>query len=176
MRPHFDALHASARRFAANTADAEDLVQDVCMKAYQHINELEGMEHQRAWLLRVLYHQFVDTRRANSRSASAVASSIDDDDPISLAAPSHLQPDEQTDRMLRVERVLGAMSLLDKEHCSLLAMHDIDGMSIAELSDISGVPENTLKSRLHRTRSKLGRLLQNKELKSVKLKLVGSDE
>lgn len=173
MRPHFDALYASARRFAMNEADAEDLVQDVCVKAFQNIEDLEQMEHPRAWLLRVLYHQFVDRQRVNSRAPSELAGSLDADATATLADDDEQQPERQAERMLRVERVLGAMALLDSEHCALLAMHDVDGFTIKELSDLTELPENTIKSQLYRTRSKLGRLLRNKQLKSVKLKLVG---
>lgn len=173
MRPHFDALYASARRFTMNNEDAEDLVQDVCMKAFLNIDELQTMEHKRAWLLRVLYHQFIDRQRASSRAPSELASSIDDGGTIVLTDDANKQPEQEAERMLRVERVLGAMALLDKEQCSLLAMHDIDGFSVAELSKLTDLPENTIKSQLFRIRAKLGRLLKNKKLKSVRLKLVG---
>ncbi len=143
------------------------------MKAFAHFDDLEQMEHQRAWLLRVLYHTFIDARRCELRSPTHIGQSIDLDDEQSLAEKSHLQPDEQVDQMMRVERVLGAMALLDKELCSLLAMHDIDGLSIEELSVLTNLPKGTIKSRLFRTRAKLGRLLQNKQLRSMKLRVVG---
>ena len=173
LRPYFDTLYASARRFTLNDADAEDLVQDVCMKAFLNIDELQVMDHKRAWLLRVMYHQFVDGQRVKSRTPSELARSIDEEGTVPLAEDAEQQPERQTERMLRVERVLGAMALLDSEQCSLLAMHDIDGFSVAELSELTDLPENTIKSQLFRTRAKLGRLLRNKQLKSVKLKLVG---
>ena len=86
MRPHFDALYASARRFTLNDADAEDLVQEVCMKAFLKIDDLQNMDHQRAWLLKVLYHQFVDRQRVSSRAPSELASSIDDAGTIALSS------------------------------------------------------------------------------------------
>ncbi|MCH7820942.1 MAG: RNA polymerase sigma factor [Proteobacteria bacterium] len=172
MRPHFEALYRSARRFAANDADAEDLVQDVCIKAYLHFDEFERIEHPRAWLLRVLYYTFVDTRRSQNRAPTFIGKSIDQDDDLHLAENASLQPDAQADQIMRVERVLAAMALLDKELCTLLAMHDVDGLSIAELSVLTNLPQGTIKSRLFRTRAKLGRLLQNKQLGRVKLKVV----
>lgn len=174
MQPHFDALYRSARRFAMNDSDAEDLVQDVCMKAYVHIDELQRVEYPLAWLLRVLYHTFVDARRSQSRSPTDLGQSIDQDDDIRLAEATSEQPEEQVDRMMRVERVLAAMALLDKELCTLVALHDVDGLSIAELSALTNLPQGTIKSRIFRTRAKLGRLLQNKQLRSVNLRIVGS--
>lgn len=157
-----------------NDSDAEDLVQDVCMKAYVHIDELQRVEYPLAWLLRVLYHTFVDARRSQSRSPTDLGQSIDQDDDIRLAEATSEQPEEQVDRMMRVERVLAAMALLDKELCTLVALHDVDGLSIAELSALTNLPQGTIKSRIFRTRAKLGRLLQNKQLRSVNLRIVGS--
>jgi len=173
IHPHFDALYASARRFAANDSDAEDLVQDVCMKAFVHIDELEQIEFKRAWLLRILYHTFVDSRRRQDRSPTHIGRSIDQDDDVYLAESSDRQPEEQVDRMMNVERVLAAMALLDRELCTLLALHDVDGFSIDELTELTNLPQGTIKSRLFRTRAKLGRILQNKQFDSVKLKIVG---
>lgn len=172
VRPHFEALYASARRLAGNVPDAEDLVQETCIKALLRLDELAAMEFQRAWLLRVLYHEFIDRRRAMTRSAADQAVNIDDGS-TTLTEETHLQPEAQAERQIQVERVLGAMALLDKQHCALLAMHDIDGVSIAELSELTNLPENTIKSQLFRTRVKLGRLLQNSSVKRARLRLVG---
>jgi RNA polymerase sigma-70 factor (ECF subfamily) len=48
---------------------------------------------------------------------------------------------------------------LDSEQQALLAMHDIEGHSLAELMELTGLKEGTLKSRLHRARVRLGKLL-----------------
>jgi RNA polymerase sigma-70 factor (ECF subfamily) len=49
---------------------------------------------------------------------------------------------------------------LDADARVLLALHDIEGYSLAEMKEITGIKEGTLKSRLHRARAKLGKLLQ----------------
>lgn len=170
--PHFESLFASARRLTRTAQDAEDLVQDSCIKAYLNLDELAAMEHPRAWLLRVLYHEFIDRQRAEHRSATGSADA-EIDAAEQPAEEPHLQPEAQVERMQQVERVLGAMALLDKRQCALLAMHDVEGLSIAELSELTGLPENTVKSQLFRTRARLGRLLQNRHVKRVKLRLVG---
>jgi RNA polymerase sigma-70 factor (ECF subfamily) len=172
MRTHFDALYRAARRFSRNPGDAEDLVQDVCVKAFERCDEFANMEFQRAWLLRVLYHTFVDTTRRDGRTPTSIGGSLGDDTSSELATDSQQHPDEQADRQMGVERVLAALALLDKDDCTLLAMHDIEGMSIKELTGLTGMPAGTIKSRLFRTRAKLGRLVKNKQLGSVQLRLV----
>ena len=60
VQPHFDALYWASSRVAATPEDAEDLVQEVCVKAFIRLADLESMAHRRAWLLRVLYNVFID--------------------------------------------------------------------------------------------------------------------
>jgi RNA polymerase sigma-70 factor (ECF subfamily) len=172
MRPHFDALYAAARRLVASPSDAEDLVQEVCVKAYLKMDELERMEYQRAWLKRVLYNLFIDAQRSLKRSPVDIAANTDSLSDAELPAAGHMQPEEQVDRMMQVGRILEAMKLLGKEKCSLLALHDIEGVSLSELHILTGVPVGTIKSQLHRTRVKLGRLLSKEESWRPSLSLV----
>jgi RNA polymerase sigma-70 factor (ECF subfamily) len=54
VQEHFSALYGAARRLTSSPSDAEDLVQDVCLKAFESIDELERIEFRRAWLLKVI--------------------------------------------------------------------------------------------------------------------------
>jgi len=172
LRPHFDALYRAARRFCINAGDAEDLLQDVCLKAFERRDEFAAIEYQRAWLLRVLYHSFVDARRRDGRRPTSTDLSSGDTAVSELVDEAQDGPDEQADRQMNVERVLVAMALLDKDDCTLLAMHDVEGMSIVELTALTGLPAGTIKSRLFRTRAKLGRLVRNRQLGKTRLRLV----
>jgi len=173
MRPHFDAIYGAASRFAASKSDAEDLVQDVCLKAFQSLDELESMDYPRAWLLRVLYNLFIDGQRKNQRSPLGMTQGTPDDDAIEFVASKQHQPDEQVDRMMQMDNILGAMKSLDKEQCVLLLLHDVDGYKLKELQSLTGLPLGTLKSRLHRTRVKLGRLLRRDATGKLNLSIVG---
>ena len=173
VRPHFDALFAAARRLTASNADAEDLVQDVCLKAHLRIDELETIEFPRAWLLKMLYHRFIDIQRSRGRSPVDMAETgTDSNDPDRLS-PEGTRPDELVEREMRVDRIVRAMGILNSEATSLLALHDIEGFSLAEIRELTGLPEGTIKSRLHRTREKLGRLLSNEAIAKPVLTVVG---
>jgi RNA polymerase sigma-70 factor (ECF subfamily) len=78
---------------------------------------------------------------------------------------------EQVDAVLRRQRLDRAWQRLAREQRVLLALHDIEGYSLAELTEITGLKEGTLKSRLHRARVKLGKLLQREGVEST----AGSD-
>ncbi len=160
MKPHFPFLYNSARRLTASSDDAEDLVQEVCVKAYLRLADLEAMDYQRAWLLRILYNLFIDDQRRQRRSPVSLAGSSEPIDITQFSGPDNLQPEKEAERELIVRSILNAMSLLSKEQCSLLVLHDIDGFSVAELQTLTGLPAGTIKSKLHRARIKLGKLLQ----------------
>jgi len=159
MEPHFAVLYSAARRLAASADDAEDLVQDVCIKAYRHRADLRAMEYPRAWLLRTLYNQFVDDQRRLKRSPQGQPAAMDGT--VEFAAPEGTQPDRETERMMNREAIEGAMLRLNRDQRSLLGMHDIDGLSLVQIQSVTGLPIGTIKSKLYRARVKLGRLLSH---------------
>lgn len=179
MEPHFEALYRAARRLSATEADAEDLLQDVFVKALDHLDELAGMQYPKAWLLRVTYNRFVDQERQRQRSPQAFVDRADeksvDGGTAAIAAGSEWEPDQVLDGHIHLMRIRKAMSLLDHKQCALVAMHDIEGMTIDELSEITGMPTGTVKSQLHRTRARLGRLLANDPAMRPRLAAVGKD-
>ncbi len=176
MTPHFDALYSAARRMTLSPHDAEDLVQEVCIKAFNRFDELEQIKFPRAWLLKVMYNKFIDDKRRTARSPVDMAwtgeESAEPDDIASRAD----QPDDLVDREQHVEQILRAMRCLNADQCALVAMHDVEGVSIDELSELTGMPAGTIKSQLHRTRRKLGRLLSNDAVARPHLKVIGGQQ
>ena len=173
LQPHFDVLYAAARRMTLSPDDAEDLVQETCIKAFDRLTEFENMEFPRAWLLKVMYHRFVDdARRADRMPVDMAHTGADSQDPNDHRSHD-AGPDELVDRMQQVERILHAMHLLSGDQCALLAMHDVEGISIGDLSSLTGMPEGTIKAQLYRTRKKLGRLLSSVAVSRPQLKLIG---
>lgn len=176
MGPHFEALYRAARRMTLSPCDAEDLVQDVCLKAYDCLDKLEDIEFPRAWLLKVMYNRFVDGIRRDGRTPIGnAATGVDSEEPDALSSPGVL-PDEAVDQQQNVERVLRAMQCLDADQCAYVTMHDVEGVTIAELSTMTGLPAGTIKAQLHRTRKKLGRLLSNDAVRQPHLKVVGGKQ
>jgi RNA polymerase sigma-70 factor (ECF subfamily) len=173
VRPHFNALYAAARRLTRSPHDAEDLVQEVCLKAIGRLDELERIEFSRAWLLKVLYHEFIDGKRRNERSPVSIAGTGAETDEPDRTPAASAQPDELVDREQNIGRIQRAMRLLNPEQCALVVMHDVEGYSIDELCKLNGAPAGTVKAQLHRTRVKLGRLLAGGAMAAPPLKIAG---
>ncbi|MBT8443698.1 MAG: RNA polymerase sigma factor, partial [Gammaproteobacteria bacterium] len=115
LRPHFEALYAAARRMTLSSESAEDLVQDVALKAFERMDELEKIEFPRAWLLKVMYNKFIDEHRNAKRSPVAqAATGLDSADPDDYGRSEWL-PEEMLDREVRITRILMALKRLDDE-------------------------------------------------------------
>jgi RNA polymerase sigma factor (sigma-70 family) len=173
LKPHFDALYAAARRLTFSSVDAEDLVQDVCLKSFARLDELERIEYPRAWLLKMLYHKFIDNQRIEQRSPISIADTgLDSIEPDDLMQHES-QPEHLADEEIRVARILMAMNRISDDQRSLVALRDIEGLSIKELQLLTGMPSGTIKAQLHRTRAKLGRILSSDETLKPHLKAIG---
>ena len=87
-------LYRAAYRLSRSAVDAEDLVQEVCVRAYPRIGDIEQLEHPRGWLLRVMYRIFVDQRRRYDRKH---VRAIEEDEEFVSGEPG---PAEEAERAL----------------------------------------------------------------------------
>jgi RNA polymerase sigma factor (sigma-70 family) len=82
---------------------------------------------------------------------------IDENEEFVSSEPS---PPEEAERALDRWRIEDAWKHLNSEQRLLLVLHDVEGYSLAEIQLLTSLKEGTIKSRLHRARVRLGRLLQ----------------
>jgi RNA polymerase sigma-70 factor (ECF subfamily) len=155
VRPHYDVLYRTAWRWTRSVTDAEDLVQETCVRAFPRLAEIERLDRPRSWLLRVMYRLFVDLTRRHDRRRVVPLEQVSADNLVC----DRYDPEQGAERARNAERVARAWQRLDGEKRVLLALHDIEGYTLAEMVEITGVKEGTLKSRLHRSRALLGRML-----------------
>jgi RNA polymerase sigma-70 factor (ECF subfamily) len=154
IAPHIDALFRAAYRLTGNRADAEDLVQDVCVRACANLRSLEDLEQPKSWLMKIQYRLFVDGARRRRRSPLRATA----DDLDATCASSEPCLEEITEGSLAERRILDAWNRLDKEQRALLALH-VEGYTLAELHSITDLSTDVLKARLYRARIRLGKLL-----------------
>jgi RNA polymerase sigma factor (sigma-70 family) len=154
VAPHLQALFRSAYRLTGNRADAEDIVQEVCVRAYAHLQTLRALEQPKSWLFKIAYRVFVDGLRRRTRSP--VRSTGEDFD--ATRECEQPGPDDNVDGELAERRLLGAFAKLDHEQRALLALH-VEGYSLGELEAMTELSTDVLKARLYRARVRLGKLL-----------------
>jgi RNA polymerase sigma factor (sigma-70 family) len=157
VRPHFDALYRAAMRLTRSRADAEDLVQEVCLRAFPALERLESLEYPLGWLLRVQYRIFVDGARRRVRSPFVATADPADAD---LALSTDPGPEQLAEASLTRRRLNRVWPELTPEQRALLALH-AEGYSLAELEAMTGLSKNAVGVRLHRARARLGRLMSD---------------
>lgn len=160
LKPHLERLHRFAWRLTRSRPEAEDLFQDVLVKAFDRLPELATIAEPGSWLCRVMYNHFVDNRRqfARRRLVTVDESQLPDASIENLSGD--LDPVRDAEREQRIMQLDRALSALGDDHRLVVLMHDVEGYKLAEIQDITGFPIGTLKSRLHRARARLRDLLE----------------
>ena len=155
VQPHFAALYRAAMRLTRRRADAEDLVQEVCLRACARLDDLGSVTNARGWLMRALYHLFIDATRRKRRQASIA---LPDDDAVGAPPSEDASPERLAEAGRMHERLEAVWERLDAEQKALLSLH-AEGHDLEELAAIFGVNKNALSARLHRARQRLAKLL-----------------
>jgi len=154
LRPHLERLYRLAFRFTGSRDDAEDLVQELCARLLPDVETLRALERPGPWLARALHNLYVDQVRRRARSP---VDSVDEVPDVESGNPG---PEELAASDLTLERIAAALAQLPPEQRAVIAWHDIEGYTLEELADARDLPLGTLKSRLHRARAGLRRLLR----------------
>lgn len=139
MREQQGMVFSLAYRFLRDRMRAEELAQDVFLRLYQHLNELESEEHAVFWLRRVTAQRCIDESRRRKRRPEIP---LDDVNPPAVSAHSD-------DVLLheRLGRLVG--SLPDSIRMIVLLRYQED-LGPAEIARVLGMQVNTVKSQLHR--------------------------
>jgi RNA polymerase sigma-70 factor (ECF subfamily) len=164
VRPHLDGIYGRAYALTGSVQDAEDLTQEVCIRASSRLGELARHEKPRAWLMQVLYRLFVDFVRSRRRSPVRLMVRDDAHASVEAAISTDPGPEQQADASIFFKRLHLAWQRLTTDEQLLLALHGIEGLSLPEIQDITGIPVGTIKSRLHRSRIRLGKLMTTADL------------
>ena len=153
---HLDALYSFALKLARSRDDAEDLVSDTFLRALERWEQYHLGTNIRAWLFTILYHVFVSRKRRID--AREVQQPEDTEGWAMFEAVGEADPEGRFYDSFLDEEVTSAIGALPEEYRAALVLSDLQGLRYAEIADMLGVPEGTVKSRLFRGR----RLLQRK--------------
>lgn len=159
VRPHFDRLYRLAWRLAGSKAEAEDLYQELLIKAYGKLDELIDIEEPGAWLSRVMYNLFVDHHRRFKRQRLHIVEEGELPGEGIANLPGGDDPEREEQRAERYRHLDAALCQLSDEHRIVVLLHDTEGYKLTEIQALMGVPVGTIKSRLHRARARLREIL-----------------
>ena len=148
VKAHQDRLFSLAMHMLGHSGEAEEVVQEVFVKLWEHLARLEEA-HVLPWLLRVTRNACLDLlRRRQVHLAYAVSGSAEDH--VELATPDTTLG---TDRLR--DRLRQAIERLDEPFRSLVLLRDIEGFAYADIGRALELNESQVKVYLHRARRKL---------------------
>ncbi len=159
VRPHCDSLYRLAWRLTGRKAEAEDLFQELLIKAYGKLDDLVNIDEPGSWLSRVMYNLFIDEKRrfARRRMHTVEEGELSGDGLADL--PGADDPARNHEQWQRFERLAAALSQLSDDHRIVVLLHDTEGYKLDEIRVLMDIPVGTVKSRLHRARARLREIL-----------------
>jgi RNA polymerase sigma-70 factor (ECF subfamily) len=132
---------------------SDDLAQETFIKAYVNITKFRGLSSFSTWLFRIAYNVHYDYRRKQS---AELATTIDGEQAGRATANAQSYTLNSSLKM----DLYKALSLLKDEERTCITLQLIDGQPIDKISDITGIPQNTVKSHLKRGKEKLASYLK----------------
>jgi RNA polymerase sigma-70 factor (ECF subfamily) len=165
ITPYLSHAHRLARSITGRHTDADDVVQEACLRAFRAINGVSDT-NARAWLLTIVHHTACTWLRKNR--PAALISVVD----VAAVEAKQAKFDEQdadtpetaliakADRA-RLETAIGSLPLPYRETFTL---REVEGLNYREIAEITGVPIGTVMSRLSRARDQLNDMIERKSL------------
>ena len=167
VQPHLGRLLRFAGRRLRNLADAEDVVQEACSRAWLAFADLRDETLVLPWLYRILRSSLSDhfekqTRREQLAPTLALESAGD-------AVHDHgTGPLEDLIASASSERIHELLRMLPEEFALAIELHDLEGFRYADIARVTGVPLGTVMSRIYRGRKLLAALiLMNESLSDL---------
>lgn len=160
-----DKITGFAARMLSDRDEAEDVAQEVFIKAYRHLESFRGASSFSTWLYRITTNLCIDRVRAKKRrpqSAYSLDEPIDreEDSGKREIADLTFEPSGQIERDELRLQVRQTMAEMPEKQRSVLVMCDLQGMAYEEIAQVLGCPIGTVKSRLFHARADLARRLK----------------
>jgi RNA polymerase sigma-70 factor (ECF subfamily) len=155
-------LYGTVYHMTSNHEDANDLVQDTFIKAYKSLNTFKGQSSFYTWVYRIAVNRTLNhlKRRKNKNhfSLDDVDANIQTD-PDFVELMSHVTPRREVGLNELQEKLNEALQKLSEAHRAVVVMHDVQGMTHADIAKVMKCSEGTVRSRLFYARQQLQGLL-----------------
>jgi RNA polymerase sigma-70 factor (ECF subfamily) len=159
VRRYQDRLYNTVYRLLGNAEDAQDVVQEAFLNAYQSLEAFKGDSQFFTWLYRIAFNTAISLKR-KQRVLLRIDGGADGEAPREPADPSDAsRPGHALEQAEEERRVWQALGRLSPEHRAVLVMKDIEGQKYEAMAELLRVPVGTIRSRLHRARLELRGLL-----------------
>jgi RNA polymerase sigma-70 factor (ECF subfamily) len=153
-------------RMLGNRAEAEDVAQEVFISVFKTIDSFREESKLSTWLYRVTVNhcknriKYLARRHDRDRDELDESAHAQQTNGAVADPPRHAQPDRALAGAQMEKLLQEAIADLEEDHRVVVVLRDVEDLSIEEICEITGLPDGTVKSRLHRARLVLRKRLQ----------------
>jgi RNA polymerase sigma-70 factor (ECF subfamily) len=155
MRRHNQRVYRAARAIVRREDEAEDVMQDAYVRAFEHLHEFEGRARFATWITRIAVHEAL----ARTRRARRFEPLSADSEEAAMSTHRSPSPEQQASDGEMRALLEPAIDALPDDFRAVFVLRAVEELSGAETAEILGIPEETVKTRLFRARGRLQELL-----------------
>ena len=162
MRRHNQRIYRVARTILRDDAEAEDVMQEAYVRAYQHLGDFAGTAKFSTWLTKIAVYEALSRLRQRAKISEPKTNSDVEFDFMNTVAGGERDPERQTyDHELRLvlERAIEA---LPERYRSVFVLRMVEGLDVNETAAALDIGVENVKTRLHRGRAMLRKELQRR--------------
>jgi len=145
-------LYGLAFFLTGQASDAEDVVQETFLGAYERLAAFESRSSVRTWLSRILVNQAARQRRSQRVRRAAQPLRLATASEALLRGSATVSPATASEIRMDVLEVLQTLRL---EHREIVVLRELEGLSYRQIAEVLSIPEGTVESRLFRAREEL---------------------
>jgi RNA polymerase sigma-70 factor, ECF subfamily len=153
MRRYNQRLYRVARAVLRDDAEAEDVMQDAYVRAYQHLDQFAGRSLFSTWLTRIALHEALSRLRLRNRNQQFDDIGRDGESSMNNMVESSPDPEQNASRAELSHLLEEALLGLPEQYRTVVMLRDVEGMSTAETASALDLTEDNVKIRLHRGRA-----------------------
>lgn len=157
MRRHNQRLYRAARSIVRDDAEAEDVVQDAWVRAYSHLGQFAGAARFSTWLTRIAVHEALARARRQKRFTPVDFAKPESPMPTATSNPERQALDAEMRALLE-----DAIDALPQGYRTVFVLRHVEDLNTAETAACLDIPEDTVKTRLHRARGLLRKRLERR--------------
>ena len=147
-------------RMVSNTADREDLCQDIFLRVYQNIDGFRFESKVSTWIARIAYNMCIN--HLQKKKVPLYNDKTPETDSIEEISGTQNLPDAIVERRDMTSRIQTEIEGMDIRFRTILTLYHLDNMNYGEIAEIMNLPEGTVKSYLFRARKRLKNRLMAK--------------
>src|SRR5215813_8765144 len=162
MRRYNQRLFRVIRSVVTSDSEAEDVLQEAWVRAFEHLDQFEGRASFATWVTRIAFHEALARTRKSKRWTP-----LENPGGEIMAEADHRQTTTETPEMQAMRGELGrllhaAVDALPEAYRAVFVLREVEQLSTSETAECLELSEEAVKTRLHRSRALLRRELENR--------------